>query len=187
MTEPPRPPDDDPTAPYNAPGGYPPPPPYTPPPTSGAGGYPPPTSGAGGYPPPPPYGDPYAQQHYGPPQYGPPASAEERTWVLVAHFGGAAAAFFGGVFLGWIPPLVAYLARGNQSPIVRAESLKALNFQLVWTIVGVIGYVLIICAGLGLLVTGAAWLVSTIFGVIAGIKALNNEPYNYPMTYTFIK
>lgn len=182
MTEPPRPPDDDPTAPYNAPGGYPPPPPpYTPPPSY----TPPTTSGAGGYP--PPYGAPYGQQPYGPPQYGPPVSADERTWIIIAHFGGAAAAFFGGVFLGWIPPLVAFLARGNVSPAVRAESVKALNFQLVWTIVGVIGYVLIACAGLGLLVTGAAWLIATIFGVIAGVKALNNEPYNYPMTYRFIK
>ncbi|SDT67608.1 hypothetical protein SAMN04489716_5499 [Actinoplanes derwentensis] len=181
MTEPPRPPDDDPTAPYHPQGGYPPPPP-------------PP------YTPPPPYADPYGQPQYGkqpydqpqygPPQYGSPyqaGSPDERTWVLIAHFGGAAAAFFGGVFIGWLPPLVAYLARGNQSPIVRAESLKALNFQLVWTIVGVVGYALIACAGLGLLFTAAAWVIATLFGVIAGIKAVNNEPYQYPMTYPFIK
>ncbi|GAA1625245.1 DUF4870 domain-containing protein [Actinoplanes couchii] len=163
MTTPPRPPDDDPTTPYNTPGGY-----QSPPP--------------GGYPPPPPYGPPPG---YGPPpqQYG---SSEDRMWVMVAHFGGAAAAFFGAVWLGWIPPLVAYLSRGQQSPFVRAESLKALNFQLLWTIVGVIGYALI-CAGLGFIIVGLAVLIATIFGVIAGIKALNNEPYHYPLTYPFVK
>lgn len=194
MTEPPRPPDDDPTTPYNAPGGYPPPPP-PPPPYA-----PPPTSGAGGYPPPPPYGgDPYGQPQYGQPPYGQPqygqpqygspyqaGSPDERTWVLISHFGGAAAALFGGTVIGWVPPLVAYLARGNQSPIVRAESLKALNFQLTWTIVGIVGYLLLICAGLGLLVILAAGVVSILFGVIAGARALNNQPYHYPMTYTFV-
>lgn len=86
-----------------------------------------PYNAPGGHPP-PPYGS-----HY---QAGSP---EERTWILISHFGGAAAAFFGGTFVGWLPPLAAYLARGDRSPIVRAESLKALNFQLTWTIVGVIG------------------------------------------------
>jgi len=212
MTEPPRPPGEgnpsDPTAPFNpysgnnpAPGSPPPPPPAygspqpptygSPPPTSGAGGYaPPPTSGAGGYGPPPgadPYGAPgYGQQPGGyPPQgYGP--GNDDKTWILVAHFGGAAGAFLGGGCSGWIAPLVALLARGNQSPAVRAEAVKALNFQILWSIIAIVGWILV-CAFIGFIIGPAAWAIGTIFGVIAGIKANNNEPYNYPMTVSLIK
>ncbi|GGN28417.1 hypothetical protein GCM10010109_46700 [Actinoplanes campanulatus] len=134
----------------------------------------------GGYPPPP---------YNPPPGYGykPPSTAgDERTWILVAHFGGAAGAFFGGTFFGWIAPLVALLARGNTSPYVREEAVKALNFQLLWGIIGLVGSVLI-CVGVGFFIVGAAWLIATILGVVAGVKAANNEPFNYPLSARFIR
>jgi uncharacterized protein len=165
---------------------------YAPPPSSGAGGYgPPPGSGAGGYGP-PPGGAQYGQQPYGqqpggyPPQgYGQPGG-DDKTWILVAHFGGAAGAFLGGGCSGWIAPLVALLAKGNQSPAVRAEAIKALNFQILWSIIAIVGWVLT-CALVGFIIGPAAWAIGTIFGIIAGVKANNNEPYNYPMTVSIIK
>ena len=197
------------------PGDYPPPPSsgaggYGPPPSSGAGGYgPPPSSGAGGYPPPPgygapppggqPYGQPYGApggQPYGPPgAYGQPGyppkgygqgGGDEKTWILVSHFGGAAGAFLGGGCSGWIAPLIALLAKGNQSPVVRAEAVKALNFQILWSIIAIVGWVLT-CIVIGFFVGIAAWAIATIFGIVAGVKANNNEPYNYPMTVSLIK
>jgi uncharacterized Tic20 family protein len=81
---------------------------------------------------------------------------------------------------------VALLARGNQSPAVRAEAVKALNFQLLWTVVAIIGWVLT-CIFIGIFIGLAAWAIATIFGIIAGVKANNNEPYNYPMTVSMIK
>jgi len=200
----------DPTSGSPPPYGSPQPPPYgTPPPTSGAGGYaPPPSSGAGGYGPPPSSGAPGG---YGPPpndpQYGPPGAYgqqpggyppggyppsgygpgnDDKTWILVAHFGGAAGAFLGGGCSGWIAPLVALLARGNQSPVVRAEAVKALNFQILWSIIAIVGWVLT-CIVIGFFVGLAAWAIATIIGIIAGVKANNNEPYNYPMTVSIIK
>jgi len=165
----------------------------SPPPTSGAGGYgPPPTSGApGGYGPPPggtPYGAPgaYGQQPGGYPPGGYAPGNEDKTWILVAHFGGAAGAFLGGGCSGWIAPLVALLARGNQSPAVRAEAVKALNFQILWSIIAIVGWVLT-CVLIGFIIGRGSWAIGTIFGIIAGIKANNNEPYNYPMTVSIIK
>ncbi len=171
----------------------------SPPPTSGAGGYgPPPGSGAGGYGPPPgdpPYGAPgaygqqpgaYGQQPGGYPPQGYAPGGDDKTWILVAHFGGGAGAFLGGGCSGWIAPLVALLAKGNQSPVVRAEAVKALNFQILWSIIAVVGWVLT-CIVVGFFVGLAAWAIATIFGIIAGVKANNNEPYNYPMTVSLIK
>jgi uncharacterized Tic20 family protein len=84
----------------------------------------------------------------------------------------------------WIAPLVALLARGNQSPAVRAEAVKALNFQLLWSVIAVIGWVTF-C--LFWIIVPVAMLVQVIFGVIAGVRANNNEPYAYPLTYPLIK
>ena len=176
-----------------------------PPPSSGAGGYPPPSSGAGGYPPPPgsgaPYGQPqsgqppYGQPQYGQPQYGQPqyggqpgpaATGDDRTYILGAHFGGALGAFIGGGTLGWVAPLIVMLTRGVQSPAVRAEAIKALNFQILWSIITVIAW-FTACIAIGFVLAPIAALIAIIFGVIAGIKASNGEPYKYPMTYNFIK
>ena len=69
---------------------------------------------------------------------------------------------------------------------MRTEAIKALNFQLLWALVGLIGWATI-CLGIGFVIMTLAALVAIIFGVVAGVKAINNEPYNYPMTVNFIK
>jgi uncharacterized Tic20 family protein len=208
-TPPPPPPYGAPQPPVSGSGGYAPPPSsgaggYAPPPSSGAGGYgPPPSSGAGGYGPPPTSGAGYgpppgayqpppggqygAPPPYGAPGYGPPQSAaDDKTWILVSHFGGAAAAFISGGVLGWVPPLVAMMSKGNTSPAVKAEAVKALNFQILWSIITVVCWIAA-CAVIGFFLAPIAILIEIIFGVIAGVKASNNEQYNYPLSYSFIK
>jgi len=105
---------------------------------------------------------------------------------MISHFGGAAGAFLGGGCSGWIVPLIALLARGNQSPVVRAEAIKALNFQILWSIIALVGWSTA-CIGIGFVIGPVAALIAIIFGVVAGVKASNNEPYNYPMTVQIIK
>jgi uncharacterized protein len=193
MTEPPRPPGEDPTAPHNpypgngpAPGSPPPPPAYgspqppaygSPPPGSGAGGYaPPPSSGAGGYGPPPGYGAP-------PPGYGGPvgyANNDEKTWALIAHFGG--------ILVGFIAPLVALLAKGNESPIVKAHSVEALNFQITWGVATIIASVLAVCSfGILFFLPILTWIVVIVFSILGGMKANEGALYHYPMTVRLVK
>src|SRR5438477_9051853 len=94
MTEPPRPPGDGYSGGPSDPNSPPPQPPgsYSVPGEAPAPGYiPPPTQG---YNPPPPGGYPPPGGGYAPGPAGPPppgyASSEDKTWALVAHFGGAA-------------------------------------------------------------------------------------------------
>ena len=210
MTEPPRPPGDgnphDPTTPLNpysgndpTSGSAPPPPAYgspqpptygsppptygTPPPTSG-GGYPPPSSGAGGYAPPPDPG--YGQQPgYGGPQYGAPAPAgyansDEKTWALIAHFGG--------IIVGFIAPLVAMLAKGNESPTVRAHSVEALNFQITWGVATIIASILATCtAGILFFLPMLTWVMIIVFSIIGGMKANEGQLYHYPASIRLVK
>ncbi|HEX7746328.1 MAG TPA: DUF4870 domain-containing protein [Micromonosporaceae bacterium] len=206
MTEPPRPPGEDPGAPppdptFDRPA---PPnptsgPPSTPPAGGPAGGYPPPGQG-GGYPPPgqggyppPGYGYPSGGQYGGQPPAG-YANQDDKTWALIAHFGGAAGAFLAG-WLGFLAPLVALLARGKESPTVRAHAVAALNFQLTWIGISVAMSLVLCCVtvvtlgfgafGFGLL--AVPWLVATIFGIVAGVKAIDGELYRYPTSINLVK
>ncbi|MET8351936.1 MULTISPECIES: DUF4870 domain-containing protein [unclassified Micromonospora] len=171
-----------PTAPLSGapgPGGYPP-----------AGGYPPPTGDqppSGGYPPPPggypPGGYPTGGAYGGP--GGGYASNEDKTWALVAHFGGAAGALISFGPLGFVAPLIAYLARGQQSPAVRAQALAALNFQILWSIIAFV--LLFVSWCLLFLPSIAVVVIQILFGIIAGMKANEGQLYRYPMSASFIK
>jgi uncharacterized Tic20 family protein len=175
MTEPASPPSepnaagsgpvDDPIVP-SQPGYAPPPPPAYPP----QGGYPPP-----GYAP--------AGPAVPPPGY---ASADDKTWALIAHFGGAVGMFVGGGALGWVAPLIAMVSKGNQSPTVRAHAVAALNFQLLWSIIGAIGYITL-CLFVGFIILPIAWLMGVIFGIIAGLRANEGQLYKYPASISIIK
>jgi uncharacterized Tic20 family protein len=111
---------------------------------------------------------------------------DEKTWALVTHFGGAAGAFISGGVAGWIAPLVALLAKGNTSPTVRAHAVTALNFQVLWAIIGVVGYILL-CVGIGIIGIIGAWALGTIFGLIAGSRAVNGQLWKYPLSFNLIK
>ena len=168
---------------------------YVPPPSSGAGyGAPPPSSGAGGYgTQPPPYG---ANPGYGAPGYGANpgygaygaggpgpvgyANSDEKTWALIAHFGG--------ILVGFIAPLVALLAKGNESPTVRAHAVEALNFQITWGIATVIASVVAVCTlGILFFLPMITWIVVIVFSIIAGMKANEGVLYHYPMTWRLVK
>jgi len=92
----------------------------------------------------------------------------------------------GGGAGGWVAPLIALLAKGNQSPVVRAHALAALNFQLTWSIVGLIGLVTT-CIVIGFIVFPIAMLIGLIFGVVAGVKANEGQLYQYPLSVTMVR
>jgi uncharacterized protein len=130
-----------------------------------------------------------------PPGY---ASADDKTWALVAHFGGAAGALFCGV-LSFVAPLVALLSKGSTSPTVRAHAVAALNFQIP---VSVVGFVLLVIREILLSSwSTAGWALSAflgllgfvvivfgvIFGIIAGMRANEGQLYKYPVSLSLIK
>jgi uncharacterized protein len=105
---------------------------------------------------------------------------------LIAHFGGAGAAFISGGFLGWLAPLIAMMVKGNESPTVRAHAVSALNFQILWSAVAVIGYILL-CVLIGAIIIPIAVLMSVIFGIIGGIRANEGQLYRYPASLSLVK
>ena len=148
---------------------------YAPPPADQGFGSAPPPGGyqPAGYPP----GPGLVPQGY--------ANNDEKTWALIAHFGGAAGALLGAGGGGWIAPLVAMLAKGNESPTVRAHSVAALNFQITMTIAAIVAWTV---GCLLLFIPGfVVWAVAVIFGVIGGMRANEGQLYKYPLTIQLIK
>jgi uncharacterized Tic20 family protein len=113
------------------------------------------------------------------------ANAEDKTWVLIAHFGGAAGMLIGFGCGGWLAPLIVFLVKGNLSPTVRAHAVNALNFFLLWSIIGVVcslfGCILLFIPNIVVLVIGV------VFGIIGGMRANEGQLYRYPMSYQLIK
>lgn len=141
----------------------------------------------GGYGVQPGYGQQQAGGFGGPPPQGYP-TADDKTYAMIAHWGGAAGVFIGGGFLGWVGPLIAYVSKGNTSPVVRAHAVSSLNFHITWAIAYALSFVLaLVTCGLLFFVPLVVWLVPLVFGIIGGVKATNGEFYRYPMSIQMIK
>ena len=112
------------------------------------------------------------------------ANSEDKTWALIAHFGG--------IIVGFIAPLVAMLVRGNESPTVRAHAVEALNFQITWNAALVLSWIIAVCTsfftfGLLFILPFACGIVIVIFCIIAGLKANDGQLYQYPVTLRLVK
>jgi uncharacterized protein len=143
-----------------------------------SGQQPPPGQQPYGYPV-PPSGGPVAPMGY--------ANSDEKTWALLAHFGGV---------LGFIPPLIAFLVKGPQSPTVRAHAVAALNFQIVCSAAFVLLWLLGTCGAFVLpssiswllsLAATAVWIFQVVFAIIAGVKANQGQLYRYPIQVELVK
>jgi len=121
-------------------------------------------------PPQPPYGAPY-----GPTPLSP---ADEKMWATLIHVGG--------LFFGFIPALIGYLALRDRGPFIRAHAATALNFQLTVLIAAIVGSILVFVL-IGIFVLIAVGILDLIFSIIAAVKASQGQWYRYPMSITFVR
>jgi uncharacterized Tic20 family protein len=113
----------------------------------------------------------------------PDVSDEEQTWGVLAHAGGFAglAVPFGNV----LAPLVVWLAKKDESRFVDENGVRALNFQLTWSIILLVTALsVLIAVGVVLFpLAMLAWLILTVLGTV---KASEGEVYDYPLTIHFV-
>ncbi len=108
----------------------------------------------------------------------PLSQSDERLWSTLVHIGG--------IFLGFISPLIGYLVLKDRSAFAREHTATALNFQITLAIAQVIGWVLTIVLIGGFLLLAVA-IVNIVFSIIAALAANKGEPYKYPLTIQFVK
>src|ERR1043165_3574010 len=108
-----------------------------------------------------------------------PAKGNEKIWSMLSHL----SMFFG---VGFILPLVVYLAMRKESEYVACNAREALNFHISLLIYGlcciplifiVVGIPLLIMLGLG----------SLVFAIIGAVKASDGQCYRYPLTLRLVK
>jgi hypothetical protein len=114
-----------------------------------------------------------------PAAYG--VSSDSRNLALLSHL----SAFI--TFLG-IPsvvgPLVMWLLN-RDDPYVEAQAKEALNFNISFTLYGIVAAISIILL-VGLLALPAVLVTWFVLVIVASVKAANGESYRYPLTIRFV-
>jgi uncharacterized Tic20 family protein len=107
------------------------------------------------------------------PMYTP--TSDERTLAVLAHI----LTLVG----GFIPPLIIYLIKKDESAFVAAHARESLNFQITLMIIFIILAILII----GILFLWLVGLIDLILVVVATIRASENKLYRYPFNIRLVK
>ncbi len=107
-----------------------------------------------------------------------PPTGSDKIWSMLSHL----SALLG---VGFILPLVVYLAMRKDSEYVAGNAREALNFHISILIYG------LCCIPLMLIVVGIPLailigLASLVFAIIAAVKASNGECYRYPLTIRLV-
>lgn len=85
-------------------------------------------------------------------------------------------------------PLVLWLVKKDTIPQVNEEGKKVINFNLSWTLWGIVCFgVGWLSCGVGFLVGGVGFLAWIIIAIISTLKAANNERFEHPWTIAFLK
>ena len=120
--------------------------------------------------------------------------SQQRMWAMWCHLA---------AFAGWLVPigsilgpLVVWLTKRQEYPLVDREGKKALNFQITTAICFVFFGVLFFFAGItetlpivilgivGILGIGITWLVLV---VLAAVRTNDGKDFNYPFSIRFLK
>jgi len=151
----------------------------TPPPVPEGAVPPPPPAGAV---PPPAYSAPPPGYQAPPPGYAAPAApmsdSDQRMWAMLSHLGGL-------VFL-FVAPLVIWLVFKERGSFVDEQAKEALNFQILATIVYIVGIITTPII-IGFVILPVAGIAALIFIIMAAIAANKGEAYRYPVNLRLIK
>jgi uncharacterized Tic20 family protein len=113
-----------------------------------------------------------------------PVNKDDRTWAMLCHL--SALAGFVVPFGSIIGPLIVWLIKKDEMPIVDEHGKKALNFQITMAIAYLVCFLLIF-AVIGLILLPIVAIFSLVMVVIASIKANEGKEFNYPFSLNLIK
>ncbi|MEN8236267.1 MAG: DUF4870 domain-containing protein [Pseudomonadota bacterium] len=111
-------------------------------------------------------------------------ASQEQTWAMLTHLSAFAEFLF--PFGNIIAPLILWLIKRDEFPIVDEHGKEALNFQISVTIYFIVSLVLIILI-IGIPMLLAVAIFQFVCIVVAAIKASEGKVYHYPLSIRFIK
>ncbi|HEY8118420.1 MAG TPA: DUF4870 domain-containing protein [Methylophilaceae bacterium] len=104
-------------------------------------------------------------------------SADEKNIAVLTHLGGTLFSF--------IPALIVWLLKREDSPYIGDQAREALNFQITVLIAQVVSSILIIIL-VGFVLMGLVYLANIIFCIVAAVAASKGEDYRYPFNLRLI-
>lgn len=110
-------------------------------------------------------------------------SSDERNWSVIAHLSALSALFipFGHV----LGPMVVWLIKRREMPMVDRHGKEALNFQITMTIASFLcGFLAFI--GIGLVLLFVLLVVDAVLVIMAAVKTSRGEDFRYPLTWRLI-
>ena len=106
-------------------------------------------------------------------------------WGMICHLA-ALAGFVGIPLRNVLGPLIVWLIKREEFPLVADQGKESLNFQISMTIYGVICIPLMFVV-IGFLLGLALLIADVVFIIIAAMKANEGALYRYPLTIRLIK
>lgn len=104
-------------------------------------------------------------------------SNDEKNIATVTHLGGTVFSF--------IPSLIVWILKKDDSAYIGEQAKEALNFQITMLIAEFIAGLLVVIL-VGFLLMGIIWLVNIVFCIIAAISTSKGETYRYPFALRLI-
>jgi len=104
-------------------------------------------------------------------------SNDDKNIVTITHLGG--------ILFSFIPSLIVWLLKKDDSEYIAAQAKEALNFQITLLLAQFVAYVLIFIL-VGFLLLGLIWVFNIVFCIIAAISSSKGEYYRYPLTLRLI-
>lgn len=105
------------------------------------------------------------------------ASANDKNIAVLTHLGG--------IFFGFIPALIVWLLKKDDSPFIGEQAREALNFQITVLIAFVVAWVLVWLL-VGLLLLPLIYLANLVLCIIAAVNVSKGEDYKYPFALRLI-
>ena len=112
------------------------------------------------------------------------ADNDQRTWAMFCHLRALAGLLF--PFGSVIGPLIVWLVKKEEMPLVAEHGRKSLNFQLTMMIAYIVCFMLMFVV-VGVILLPLVALFSLIMVVVSAIKANDGKEVKYPMAIELIK
>ena len=117
---------------------------------------------------------------YGRDHFDDDAPQSDRALSAIAHLSSL-------VSFGLIAPIVIYFLKRDESAFVAHHAKEAINFHITVILACVLSIPLMVAFGLGLITLLVTVFGALIYGVIAAVRALDGEYYEYPYTLRLVK
>jgi uncharacterized Tic20 family protein len=114
----------------------------------------------------------------------PPVNKDQNMWAMLCHLAGVLGLFL--FPLSIIAPLVIWLIKKDEYPLVADQGKEVVNFQISVLIYGIISAILIIVI-IGILMLVALGIFAVIMGIVGMVKANEGVAYRYPLAIRLIK